>query len=71
MPLDTRRENDLAALARAVDSNTLAVWLVNRHHPYGTVSTVGTWHASMTELPGLTLAAVNEAFQRSDDLTGR
>lgn len=69
VPLDTRLENDLPALARAVDGQTLAVSLVNPHNPSGTVSDTAAWHAFIAATASRTLVVVDEAYLEYDDLT--
>ena len=68
VPLNGRLENDLPALAGAVDGETLAVSLVNPHNPSGTVSDTGSWHAFIAATASRTLVVVDEAYLEYDDL---
>lgn len=71
VPLDGDLENDLPALARAIDGDTLAVSLVNPHNPSGTVSDTAAWHAFLAAAARRTLVVVDEAYLEYDDLAAR
>lgn len=68
VPLDDRLENDLPALARAVDDRTLAVSLVNPHNPSGTVGDADALHRFVATVSRRTLVVVDEAYLEYDDL---
>lgn len=71
VPLDARLENDLPALARAIDGETLAVSLVNPHNPSGTVGDAAAFHAFVAAAARRTLVVVDEAYLEYDDLAAR
>ncbi|MEG3123396.1 pyridoxal phosphate-dependent aminotransferase [Sphingomonas sp. GB1N7] len=71
VPLDAALENDLPALARAVDRDTLAVSLVNPHNPSGTVGDAVALHAFIADTAQRTLVVVDEAYLEYDDFAGR
>ena len=71
VPLNARLENDLPALARAIDGDTLAVSLVNPHNPSGTVNDAAAFHAFVTASARRTLVVVDEAYLEYDDLAAR
>jgi histidinol-phosphate aminotransferase len=71
VPLNARLENDLPALAGAIDGETLAVSLVNPHNPSGTVSETAAWHAFTVKTAERTLVVVDEAYLEYDDLAAR
>ncbi|MES2054855.1 MAG: histidinol-phosphate transaminase [Pseudomonadota bacterium] len=71
VPLNADLENDLPALARAVDAQTLAVSLVNPHNPSGTVGDAAALHQFIAETAKRTLVVVDEAYLEYDDLAGR
>lgn len=67
IPLDARLQNDLPALAAAIDERTLAVSLVNPHNPSGTVSDADAWHGFLRAVARRTLVIVDEAYLEYDD----
>lgn len=71
VPLNDRLENDLAALAAAVDARTLAVSLVNPHNPSGTVNDAAALHRFIADTARRTLVVVDEAYLEYDDLAAR
>ena len=71
VPLDARLENDLTALARAIDADTLAVSLVNPHNPSGTTGDAAAFHAFVAAAARRTLVVVDEAYLEYDDLAAR
>lgn len=71
VPLNARLENDLPALARAIDTRTLAVNLVNPHNPSGTVNDQAALDAFILDSARRTLVVVDEAYLEYDDLAGR
>lgn len=71
VPLNARLENDLPALAAAVDERTLAVSLVNPHNPSGTVDDAAAFDRFVTETAAKTLVVVDEAYLEYDDLDRR
>jgi len=62
VPLNDRQENDLPALAAAVNSKTRAVYLVNPHNPSGTVSEQRAFDAFIRDVSTRTLVLVDEAY---------
>ncbi|UFZ08199.1 histidinol-phosphate aminotransferase family protein [Bradyrhizobium ontarionense] len=62
VPLNDRLENDLPALAAAVDRSTRAVYLVNPHNPSGTVSDASLFIEAVRELSTRALVIVDEAY---------
>jgi histidinol-phosphate aminotransferase len=62
VPLNQRLENDLPAVAAAVDAATRAVYLVNPHNPSGTVSDTAVFIEAVRELSTRTLVIVDEAY---------
>ncbi|MGJ5203731.1 pyridoxal phosphate-dependent aminotransferase [Bradyrhizobium sp. HKCCYLR20261] len=62
VPLNARLENDLPAIAAAVDGTTRAVYLVNPHNPSGTVSDAADFIAAVRALSTRTLVIVDEAY---------
>jgi len=62
VPLNDRQENDLPALAAAVNSRTRAVYLVNPHNPSGTVSEQRDFDAFVRDVSTRTLVLVDEAY---------
>jgi histidinol-phosphate aminotransferase len=71
VPLNSRLENDLPALAAAIDETTLAVSLVNPHNPSGTVNDAATFDRFVLDAAARTLVVVDEAYLEYDDLAGR
>lgn len=70
VPLDARLENDLPALAAAIDGTTLALSLVNPHNPSGTVSDPAAFDAFILAAARRTLVVVDEAYLEYADLAG-
>lgn len=62
VPLNAALENDLPAIAAAVDGTTRAVYLVNPHNPSGTVSDTAAFIAAVRDLSARTLVIVDEAY---------
>ena len=62
VPLNDRLENDLPAIAAAVDDRTRAVYLVNPHNPSGTVSDTAAFIEAVRALSRRTLVIVDEAY---------
>lgn len=62
VPLNARLENDLPALAAAIDGTTLAVSLVNPHNPSGTVSDCAAFDAFVLAAARRALVVVDEAY---------
>jgi histidinol-phosphate aminotransferase len=71
VPLNARLENDLPALARAVDDRTLAVSLVNPHNPSGTINDRDALDSFIRDISKRTLVIVDEAYLEYDDLAQR
>lgn len=71
VPLNARLENDLPALAAAIDVRTLAVSLVNPHNPSGTVDDADAFDRFVTEAAARTLVVVDEAYLEYDDFVRR
>lgn len=71
VPLNTRLENDLPALLAAIDTDTLAVNLVNPHNPSGTTNERAAFDRFVGEAAKRTLVVVDEAYLEYDDLAGR
>lgn len=62
VPLNDRLENDLPAIAAAVNAGTRAVYLVNPHNPSGTASEPADFFKAINELSRRTLVIVDEAY---------
>ncbi|WP_434854839.1 pyridoxal phosphate-dependent aminotransferase [Bradyrhizobium sp. HKCCYLS1011] len=62
VPLNDRLENDLAALAAKINSQTRAVYLVNPHNPSGTVSDTKEFIDAVRDMAKRTLVIVDEAY---------
>jgi histidinol-phosphate aminotransferase len=62
VPLNDRQEDDLPAIAAAVNSKTRAVYLVSPHNPSGTVSEKGALDAFIRDVSPRTLVLVDEAY---------
>ncbi|HXS05360.1 MAG TPA: histidinol-phosphate transaminase [Rhizomicrobium sp.] len=62
VPLNARQEDDLPALAAAVNGATRAVYLVSPHNPSGTVSEKGALDAFIRDVSPRTLVLVDEAY---------
>ncbi|MDX3884899.1 MAG: histidinol-phosphate transaminase [Sphingomonas sp.] len=71
VPLNARLENDLPALARAVDDRTLAVNLVNPHNPSGTVNDRDQLDRFIRETARRTLVVIDEAYLEYDDFAAQ
>jgi histidinol-phosphate aminotransferase len=71
VPLNDRLENDLPALARALDGRTLAVNLINPHNPSGTVNATDALDGFIRDVAKRTLVVVDEAYLEYGDLTGQ
>ncbi|MDO9361982.1 MAG: histidinol-phosphate transaminase [Sphingopyxis sp.] len=71
VPLNARLENDLPALLAAIDSDTLAVNLVNPHNPSGTTNDREAFDTFIGEASKRALVVVDEAYLEYDDLAGR
>ncbi|MGJ3647622.1 pyridoxal phosphate-dependent aminotransferase [Sphingomonas sp. GlSt437] len=65
--LNAALENDLPALAGAIDAQTLAVSLVNPHNPSGTVNAVDAFDAFIRTASSRALVIVDEAYLEYDD----
>jgi histidinol-phosphate aminotransferase len=62
VPLNDRQEDDLPALAAAVNAKTRAVYLVSPHNPSGTVSEKAALDAFIRDVSPRTLVLVDEAY---------
>jgi histidinol-phosphate aminotransferase len=62
VPLNARQEDDLPAIAAAVNAKTRAVYLVSPHNPSGTVSDKDALDAFIREVAPRTLVLVDEAY---------
>jgi histidinol-phosphate aminotransferase len=71
VPLDGAQGNDLAALARAIQGDTRALYLVNPHNPTGTLDAPARFDAFVLDAAKRTLVIVDEAYLDYDDLPGR
>jgi histidinol-phosphate aminotransferase len=72
VPLNDKKENDLAAIADSVNDNTRAVFLVNPHNPSGTVTDRKTFYDFLHQVSRQALVIVDEAYlEYSDDFEGR
>ena len=71
IPLNPRFENDLSALAAAIDARTLAVSLVNPHNPSGTVDDQADFDRFVRESAAKTLVVVDEAYLEYDAFEAR
>lgn len=71
VPLNTRLENDLPALLKAVNGQTIAVNLVNPHNPSGTVNDTAALDVFIREASKHTLVVVDEAYLEYDNLAAR
>ncbi|MFT4033174.1 MAG: histidinol-phosphate transaminase [Siphonobacter sp.] len=72
IPLNERKENDLAAFRAALSAKTQALFLVNPHNPSGTVSDSRQFHTFLHEVSRQALIIVDEAYlEFSDDFEGR
>jgi histidinol-phosphate aminotransferase len=72
VPLNDKKENDLAAIADSVSSRTKAIFLVNPHNPSGTVTERQTLYHFLHKVSAHALVIVDEAYlEYSDDFKGR
>ncbi|NML07833.1 histidinol-phosphate transaminase [Sphingomonas sp. G-3-2-10] len=71
VPLNAKHENDLPALAAAIDASTLAVSLVNPHNPSGTVNDTVAFDRFVLDAARRRLVVVDEAYLEYDDFAGR
>ncbi len=62
VPLDSRFQNDLAAIADRVTAQTRAVYLVNPHNPSGTVNPAAEFITYVRDLSRRALVIVDEAY---------
>ncbi len=62
VPLNSRLENDLTAIAAKVTEQTRAVYLVNPHNPSGTVNGTAAFLDAVRALSKRTLVIVDEAY---------
>ena len=62
VPLTERMEDDLPAIAAAVNAKTRAVYLVSPHNPSGTVSDKAALDAFIRDLSPRTLVMLDEAY---------
>jgi histidinol-phosphate aminotransferase len=62
VPLNEQQEDDLPALAAAVNAKTRAVYLVSPHNPSGTVSEMVALDAFIRDVSPRTLVLVDEAY---------
>ena len=62
VPLNKQLENDLPAIAGAVNAHTRAIYLVNPHNPSGTVSEAAPFIDFVRELSKRALVIVDEAY---------
>jgi histidinol-phosphate aminotransferase len=62
VPLNKQLENDLPAIAGAVNAHTRAIYLVNPHNPSGTVSEPAQFIDFVRELSQRALVIVDEAY---------
>lgn len=72
VPLNTKLENDLPAIAAQINSKTQVVFLVNPHNPSGTVTDSKIFHDFLHKSSKQALVIVDEAYlEFSDDFKGR
>jgi histidinol-phosphate aminotransferase len=62
VPLNSDLQNDLTAIAAAVNDRTRAIYLVNPHNPSGTVSDTAEFISFVGEMAKRTLVIVDEAY---------
>jgi histidinol-phosphate aminotransferase len=62
VPLNSDLQNDLGAIANAMNERTRAIYLVNPHNPSGTVSDKATFIAFVRDMAKRTLVIVDEAY---------
>jgi len=66
VPLNSRLENDLDAIAAKVSERTRAIYLVNPHNPSGTVSDPAAFRAHVRAMSKQTAVIVDEAYLEFD-----
>jgi histidinol-phosphate aminotransferase len=72
VPLNDKKENDLAAITQKINANTQAIYLVNPHNPSGTVTDNKLFHDFIHQASQRSLIVVDEAYlEFSDDFAGR
>jgi histidinol-phosphate aminotransferase len=72
VPLNDKKENDLAAIAAKVGPKTQAIYLVNPHNPSGTVTDNKVFHDFLHTVSQKALIVVDEAYlEFSDDFEER
>ena len=72
IPLNAKKENDLASIEAHITAKTQAVFLVNPHNPSGTVIDKKIFHDFVKRVSKRTLVVVDEAYlEYTDDFTGR
>nr|WP_067058538.1 histidinol-phosphate transaminase [Mucilaginibacter sp. L294] len=72
VPLNDKKENDLAAIAAKIGPNTQAIYLVNPHNPSGTVTDNKVFYDFLHSASQKALIVVDEAYlEFSDDFEGR
>jgi histidinol-phosphate aminotransferase len=62
VPLNEQLENDLPAIAGAVNARTRAIYLINPHNPSGTVSEAAQFIDFVRELSKRALVIIDEAY---------
>jgi histidinol-phosphate aminotransferase len=62
VPLNSKYENDLAALAAKVNSKTRALYLINPHNPTGTASDSATFKRFLSQVSQHAPVIVDEAY---------
>jgi histidinol-phosphate aminotransferase len=62
VPLNTRLENDLPAIAARVTGRTGAIYIVNPHNPTGTAGEAIPFKAFLREMADRTTVIVDEAY---------
>lgn len=72
VPLNDKKENDLAAISRRITPQTSAIFLVNPHNPSGTVSDKKAFHDFLHTASARAVVLVDEAYlEYTDDFAGR
>jgi histidinol-phosphate aminotransferase len=72
VPLNDKKENDLATIIKKINSRTEAIYLVNPHNPSGTVTDNKAFHDFLHQASQKALVVVDEAYlEFSDDFAGR
>ena len=67
IPLNRQMQNDLSAMAAAIDARTRAIFLVNPHNPTGTVMDNGQLRAFVKDVSKRALVIVDEAYLEFSD----